>query len=111
MVSSDACTHDDAFLAHAGNDQIQLDLLMDYRTNIALYPQFQEYLRSNKPPVLAIWGKYDPTFVAAGAEAFRRDVPEAEVRLLDAGHFALEIRGEEIADAMLVFLGKHLQAR
>ena len=111
LVAPDAYTHDDAFLAHAGNDQIQLDLLMDYGTNIALYPKFQAYLRNNQPPVLAIWGKYDPTFIPAGADAFRRDIPDAEVRLLDAGHFALETRGEEIADAMLAFLAKHLEVR
>ena len=111
LVSPDAYTHDDAFLAHAGNDQVQLDLLMDYGTNIALYPRFQEYLRTNKPPVLAIWGKHDPTFVPAGAEAFKRDVRDAEIRLLDAGHFALETRGEEIADAMLAFLGARLKAK
>jgi len=111
LVSPDAYTLDDSFLAHAGNDQVQLDLLMDYGTNVALYPRFQEYLRANRPPLLAIWGKHDPTFVPAGAEAFRRDLPEAEVRLLDAGHFALETRGQEIADAMLAFLGKHLKAK
>ena len=99
------------FLAHPGNDQVQLDLLMDYGSNIALYPRFQEYLHTNRPPLLAIWGKHDPTFIPAGAEAFRRDLPEADIRLLDAGHFALETRGEEIADAMLAFLGKHLKAK
>lgn len=111
LVSPDAYTHDDTFLAHPGNDQVQLDLLMDYGTNIALYPRFQEYLRANRPPLLAIWGKHDPTFVPAGAEAFRRDVPDADIRLVDAGHFALETRGQEIADAMLAFLGKHLKAK
>lgn len=111
LVSPDTYTLDDAFLAHPGNDQVQLDLLMDYGTNIALYPRFQEYLRTNRPPLLAIWGKHDPTFIPAGAEAFRRDIPDAEIRLLDAGHFALETRGEEIADAMLAFLGKHLKAK
>ena len=111
LVSPDSYTADDAFLAHPGNDQVQLDLLMDYGSNIALYPRFQEYLRTNRPPLLAIWGKHDPTFIPAGAEAFRRDLPEAEIHLLDAGHFALETRGEEIADAMLAFLGKHLKAK
>ena len=84
---------------------------MDYKSNIDLYPRFQEYLRRNKPPVLAVWGKNDPTFVPAGAEAFKRDVPDADIRLLDTGHFALETRSQEIADAMLAFLGKHLKAR
>lgn len=106
LVSPDTYTHDGAFLARPGNDEIQLDLLIDYKTNIDLYPQFQEYLRKNKPPLLAIWGRNDPTFVAAGAEAFKRDVPDAEIRLLDTGHFALETRCREIADAMLGFLGK-----
>jgi pimeloyl-ACP methyl ester carboxylesterase len=111
LVSPDSYTSDDAFLAHPGNDQVQLDLLMDYGTNIALYSRFQEYLRTNRPPLLAIWGRHDPTFIPAGAEAFRRDIPDAEIRLLDAGHFALETRGEEIADAMLAFLGKHLKSK
>jgi pimeloyl-ACP methyl ester carboxylesterase len=111
LVSPDTYTADDVFLARPGNDQVQLDLLMDYGTNIALYPRFQEYLRTSRPPLLAIWGKHDPTFIPAGAEAFRRDIPKAEIRLLDAGHFALETRGGEIADAMLAFLGRHLKAK
>ena len=73
-----------------GNDEIQLDLFRDYQSNVALYPKFQEYFRTKRPALLAVWGKNDPFFLPAGAEAFRRDVPDAEIHLLDAGHFALE---------------------
>lgn len=111
LLSPDTYAHDGVFLARPGDDEIQLDLLMDYKTNIDLYPKFQEYLRRNKPPVLAVWGRNDPTFAPAGAEAFRRDAPDAEIRLLDTGHFALETKGEVIADAMLDFLARHLKAR
>lgn len=88
--------------------QIQLDLLVDYGANVAQYPQYQEYLRTHKPPLLAIWGKNDTTFVPAGADAFRRDDPNAEIHLLDTGHFALETHTKEIADAVREFLGKRL---
>jgi pimeloyl-ACP methyl ester carboxylesterase len=77
--------------------EIQLDLFGNYRSNVALYPKFQEYIRSWRPPLLAVWGKNDPFFLPAGAEAFRRDNPDAEIHLLDAGHFALESQGPEIA--------------
>jgi pimeloyl-ACP methyl ester carboxylesterase len=88
--------------------EAQLDLFLDYRTNIALYPAFQAYLRARKPPLLAIWGRNDPIFLPAGAEAFTRDDPKAEVRLLEAGHFALETDAEPIADAIRGFLQKTL---
>jgi pimeloyl-ACP methyl ester carboxylesterase len=96
-LSPDTWTLDSALLARPGNDEIQLDLFGDYRSNVALYPKFQEYFRTKRPPLLAVWGKNDPFFLPAGAEAFGRDNPQAEIHLLDAGHFALESRGSEIA--------------
>ena len=94
-----------------GNDEIQTDLFYDYRNNLALYPAWQAYLRKHKPPLLAIWGKNDPFFIPPGAEAYRRDVPDAEVRFLDTGHFALETHGPEIAEAMLAFLDRAVSRR
>src|SRR6202030_2130942 len=107
-LSPDSWTLDSALLARPGNDEIQLDLFGDYQSNVALYPKFQEYLRTRRPPLLAIWGKNDPFFLPAGAEAFRRDVPDAEVRFLDTGHFALETHGPEIAAAIGEFLARKL---
>jgi len=107
-LSPDAWTLDSALLARPGNDEIQLDLFGDYQSNIALYPKFQEYIRSRKPPLLAVWGKNDPFFLPAGAEAFKRDNPDAEVHLLDAGHFALESQGPEIAAIIRNFLARKL---
>jgi pimeloyl-ACP methyl ester carboxylesterase len=107
-LSPDSWTLDSALLARPGNDEIQLDLFGDYQSNVALYPKFQEYLRTRRPPLLAVWGKNDPFFLPAGAEAFRRDVPDAEVRFLDTGHFALETHASEIAAAMLDFLARKL---
>ncbi len=104
LVSPDGRNLDDFYLARPGNDEIQLDLLGDYRTNVALYGDIQAYLRDRRPPVLAIWGRNDPFFLPAGADAFKRDVPEAEVRFLDTGHFALETHTGEIARAMRGFL-------
>ena len=108
LVSPDGRNLDDFYLARAGNDEIQLDLLGDYKTNVALYGDIQAYLRDKRPPVLAIWGKNDPFFIPAGAEAFKRDVPNAEVRFVDSGHFALETHACEIGAAMRDFLDKHL---
>lgn len=93
-------TLDAALMARPGNMDIQLDLFLDYATNVALYPKFQEYFRHARPPLLAIWGSHDPFFLPAGAEAFRRDNPNATVQLLDTGHFALETHVEEVATAM-----------
>jgi pimeloyl-ACP methyl ester carboxylesterase len=107
-LSPDTWTLDSALLARPGNDEIQLDLFGDYQSNVALYPKFQEYIRTRRPPLLAVWGKNDPFFLPAGAEAFRRDNPEAEVHLLDAGHFALESKGSEIAAIIHDFLGRKL---
>ena len=97
-------TLDAPMIARPGNMDIQLDLFLDYANNVKLYPAFQQYFRSSKPPLLAIWGKYDPFFIPAGAEAFRRDNPHATVQLLETSHFALETHVEEIATAMLGFL-------
>jgi len=95
---------DTALLERPGNKDIQLDLFLDYQSNVKLYPKFQEYFRKSKPPLLAIWGRNDPFFIAAGAEAFRKDVPNATVEFLDTGHFALETHAVEIATAMKAFL-------
>ena len=97
MVSPDGRSLDDCYLARPGADEVQLDLFGDYKSNIALYPTFQAYFRTHKPPFLAVWGKNDPFFLPAGAEAFKRDIPGAVVRFFDTGHFALETHAAEIA--------------
>jgi pimeloyl-ACP methyl ester carboxylesterase len=99
---------DAALLERPGNKEIQLDLFLDYASNVKLYPKFQDYLRGSKPPLLAIWGKNDPFFIPAGAEAFRKDLPNAQVRFLDTGHFAIETHVVEIAAAMKEFLEKEV---
>jgi pimeloyl-ACP methyl ester carboxylesterase len=104
LVSPDGYTLDNHYLARPGADEIQLDLFLDYASNVKLYPEFQEYFRACRPPLLAIWGRNDPFFLPAGAEAFRRDIPGADVRLLDTGHFALETHATEIATAIRGFL-------
>ena len=104
-ISPDAANHDQAILDR--DPELQLDLFGSYRTNVEAYPSWQHYLRTHQPPVLAIWGKNDPFFGPAGAEAFQRDVPKAEVELLDAGHFALETHGEVIAERTLGFLASN----
>jgi pimeloyl-ACP methyl ester carboxylesterase len=106
LVSLDGSNLDSFYMARPSREEIQLDLFLDYRTNVALYPDFQAYLREHKPPLLAVWGKNDPFFLPPGAEAFRRDVPKAEVHFLDAGHFALETHQPEIAGLMRTFLSK-----
>ena len=103
-VPPESYTLDAALLDRPGNKDIQLDLFLDYASNVKLYPKFQEYFRKSKPPLLAIWGKNDPFFVPAGAEAFRRDLPNAKVQFLDTGHFAIETHVVEIASAMKNFL-------
>jgi pimeloyl-ACP methyl ester carboxylesterase len=108
LVSPDGRTLDDLYLSRPGNDDIQLDLLGNYRTNVVAFDDIQAYLRSHRPPLLAIWGKNDPFFVPAGAEAFKRDLPDAEVRFVDSGHFALETHAREIGAAMRDFLAKHI---
>ena len=105
-VAPESYTLDAALLARPGNDEIQLDLFLDYASNVALYPKFQAYFRTKRPPVLAIWGRNDPFFLPAGAEAFRRDNPNAEVHLFDTGHFALETHANEIGATIVEFLGR-----
>lgn len=102
---------DSALLARPGNEGIQLDLFLDYASNVALYPTFQAYLRRQQPPLLAVWGKNDPLFIPPGAEAFKRDDPNAEVHFYDAGHFALETHGRAIAADILRFLARVLPPR
>jgi pimeloyl-ACP methyl ester carboxylesterase len=103
-VAPESYTLDTALLERSGNKEIQLDLFLDYVSNVKLYPTFQEYFRKSKPPLLAIWGKNDPFFIPAGAEAFLKDLPNAELQFLDTGHFALETHVVEIAAAMKEFL-------
>ena len=103
-IAPESYTLDTALLEHPGNKEIQLDLFLDYASNVQLYPKFQEYFRRSKPPLLAIWGKNDPFFIPAGAEAFRKDLPNAQVQFLDTGHFATETHVVEIAFAMQEFL-------
>jgi pimeloyl-ACP methyl ester carboxylesterase len=103
-VSPDGYSLDNFYLARAGADEPQLDLFHDYKSNVALYPTFQEYFRTHRPPLLAVWGKNDPFFLPAGAEAFKRDIPDAIVRFFDTGHFALETHAAPIAAAMREFL-------
>jgi pimeloyl-ACP methyl ester carboxylesterase len=104
MVSPDGQNLDNFYLARPGADEVQLDLFGDYKSNVALYPAFQQYFRTHKPPLLAVWGKNDPFFLPPGAEAFKRDIPGADVRFLDTGHFALETHAVEIAAAIRDFL-------
>jgi pimeloyl-ACP methyl ester carboxylesterase len=106
FLSPDGWQHDQSLMDREGNAEIQLDLFYDYRTNIPLYPRWQEAFRQYKPPMLLAWGKNDEIFVAPGAEAFKRDLPDAEIHLLDTGHFALETHGPEIAALIKNFLGK-----
>jgi pimeloyl-ACP methyl ester carboxylesterase len=103
-ISPDGYSLDNFYLARPGADEAQLDLFGDYKSNVALYPRFQAYFRDRKPPLLAVWGKNDPFFLPPGAEAFKRDIPDAEVRFLDTGHFALETHSGEIAAAIRDFL-------
>jgi pimeloyl-ACP methyl ester carboxylesterase len=102
---------DQALLDRPGNAEIQLDLFYDYRTNVALYPKFHEFFRNRQPPTLIVWGRNDKIFPAEGAQAYLRDLPKAELHLLDSGHFALEDKGAQIATLMLSFLNRHLPTR
>lgn len=104
LVSPDGYSLDNFYLARPGADEVQLDLMLDYASNVAMYPKFQQYFRRAQPPLLAIWGRNDPFFLAPGAEAFKRDIPSAQVRFLDAGHFATETHSEAIASAINEFL-------
>jgi pimeloyl-ACP methyl ester carboxylesterase len=103
----DAWTDEYAHLSRPGQREIQADLLYDYRTNVASYPAWQAWRREHKPPILVVWGRNDPSFIAPGAEGFKRDAPDAEIHLLNAGHFALDEKNDEIASLILAFLAKH----
>ena len=107
-VDPSAWVLDQALLDRPGNAEIQLDLFYDYRTNVELYPQFQKLLRERQPPALIVWGKNDVIFPADGARAYLKDLPKAELHLLDSGHFALEDQGEEITRLMRDFLDRTL---
>jgi pimeloyl-ACP methyl ester carboxylesterase len=107
LIKPEGYTLDAALLARPGNVDIQLDLFLDYANNVKLYPMFQEYFRAAKPPLLAVWGKFDPYFIPAGAEAFQRDIPNAMVQMLPTGHFALETHLEEIVIGMRKILADH----
>jgi pimeloyl-ACP methyl ester carboxylesterase len=104
QVSPDGMSLDSFYLARPGADEVQLDLFGDYKSNIALYPAFQDYFRTHRPPLLAVWGKHDPFFLPAGASAFKRDIPQADIRFFDTGHFALETHAQPIAAAIGEFL-------
>lgn len=106
LVSPDGYTLDDFYLARPDAHEVQLDLLLDYKNNVALYPAFQEYFRKHQPRLLAVWGKNDPFFLPAGAEAFKRDIPNAVVEFVDSGHFALETHHDQIAAAIDRFLSR-----
>jgi pimeloyl-ACP methyl ester carboxylesterase len=109
LVSPDGYTLEGVRVAQPGNADIQLDLLLDYASNVRMYPEFQAYFRKEQPPLLAVWGKNDPYFLPAGAEAWQRDIPGAEVRFYDTGHFALETHAGEIIPAIRAFLDKNLR--
>jgi pimeloyl-ACP methyl ester carboxylesterase len=106
LVSPDGYSLDNFYMARPGAHDVQLDLFGDYKSNVALYPAFQAYFRAHRPPFLAVWGRNDPFFLPAGAEAFKRDIPNATVRFLDTGHFALETHAAEIAAAIGDFLSE-----
>lgn len=106
-IAPESYTLDYALLQRPGNNDVQIELFWDYQNNVKNYPRFQEYFRKSQVPLLAIWGKNDPIFIAPGAEAFKRDLPKAEVHLLDAGHFAVETETEEISGLILDFLARN----
>ena len=108
LVSPDGRSLDDYYLARPGAHEAQLDLFLDYASNVALYPEFHAYFRNHRPPLLAVWGRNDPFFLPAGAEAYKRDIPGADVRFFDTGHFALETHSAEIATAIRDFLDRAL---
>lgn len=110
VVAPDAYTLEGAKISQPGMADIQLDLLLDYATNVAKYPEFQAYFREQQPPLLAVWGMHDPFFLPPGAEAWKRDIPQADIHFYDTGHFALETHGDVIIPVMREFLDKHLKA-
>lgn len=103
-LSPDGYELDIAYMSRPGAEENQLDLILDYRSNLARYPEFQAYFRRYRPPLLAVWGRHDPAFIPAGAMAYRRDLPDAQIHLLEAGHFALETHAEDVAALMIPFL-------
>lgn len=105
LIAPEAYTLDQKFLDRPGNIEIQLDLVKDYRTNVALYPKFHEYFRKHQPKLLLVWGNKDPYFLPAGAEAYKKDLPEAKLKFYDTGHFALETNTEEIGAEIFEFMG------
>jgi pimeloyl-ACP methyl ester carboxylesterase len=111
LVAPESYTLDSALLARPGNDEIQLDLFLDYASNVAMYPKFHQYFARHQPPFLAAWGKKDPFFLPAGAEAFRRDLPNADIRFFDTGHFALETHASEIGRAIVDFWENSVSSR
>jgi pimeloyl-ACP methyl ester carboxylesterase len=106
-----AWVHDQFFLNRPGNEAIQLDIIYDYRTNVALYPEFHGYFRAFQPPALILWGVNDPIFLPEGAQAFLRDLPHAELHYFDTGHFALEDKADEMVPLIRQFLGQNLPNR
>ncbi|OML64600.1 alpha/beta hydrolase, partial [Salmonella enterica subsp. enterica serovar Enteritidis] len=108
LVSPDGYSLDIAYMQRSDAEEIQLDLILDYKSNVAIYPEFQAYFREYQPALLAVWGKNDPAFLPAGAVAYKRDIEDAEVHLLDTGHFALETHADEISQLMLAFLNRVL---
>lgn len=109
LISPDGYSLEGMQVLRPGNAEIQLDLLLDYASNVEMYPQFQHYFRQYQPPLLAVWGKNDPFFMPAGAEAWKRDLPDAEIRFYDTGHFALETHAKEIGTAVRDFLDLHVR--
>jgi pimeloyl-ACP methyl ester carboxylesterase len=109
LVSPDGYTLEGLQISRPGNADIQLDLVLDYATNVAMYPQFQTFFRSYQPPLLAVWGKNDPFFLPAGARAWKRDIPKADIRFYDTGHFALETHGKEIIPVIREFLDENIR--
>jgi pimeloyl-ACP methyl ester carboxylesterase len=107
-VSPDGYSLDNFYLTRPGAAEVQLDLFGDYKSNLVLYPAFQQYFRTHQPPLLAVWGRNDPFFLPPGAEAFKRDIPKAEVCFFETGHFALETHSFEIAAAIADFLAKNV---
>ena len=110
LVAPDGSDLDSYYMTRPGADEAQLDLFLDYASNVALYPDFQAYFREHRPPFLAVWGRNDPFFLPAGAEAYKRDLPEAKVQFLDTGHFAVETHAPEIAEVIGEFLERQRDA-
>lgn len=109
LVAPDAIALESDLVSRPGNAEVQLELLLDYASNVQKYSEFQAYFRKHQPPLLAVWGKNDPFFLPAGAEAWKRDIPSADVRFYDTGHLALETHGAEIGAVIRRFLDKNVK--